>query len=200
MGTTCKTWTPTPPERLQRLSTRREEAHSRRACSEKANTGPSRCTRSQAKQSQSTQGEQLSTQIIFKPTKGHVAVMVPSPGCYMTVVDGTSKLQCHGRCDDGSDETLVSPRIAEKAVIQSIGRLHQISPITVQVALKDEKAQTFTFSRTWKVPRLVLQLAAGQRALLNVNFLVADADLIGEDMLIGRPVQEHLGVHSKTVL
>lgn len=69
------------------------------------------------------------------------------------------------------------------------------------MALKDEKeAQTFTFSREWAVPRLVLHLSVGPFALLNVTFLVADAELAENDLLIGQPVLKHLGIDLKTML
>lgn len=43
-------------------------------------------------------------------------------------------------------------------------------------------------------------MSAGPLALVNVTFLVADADLSAEDLLIGLPVLQHLGVDSKTLL
>lgn len=89
--------------------------------------------------------------------------------------DGATK-PCVGRCDDGVDESIVSPRLAESAVLNGIAKLKKIKPVTVQVALKDEKeAQLFTFLRWWAVSRLVLHLSVGPFALLNVTFLVADA-------------------------
>ena len=67
--------------------------------------------------------------------------------------------------------------------------MSKIDKVTVQVALKEgTNAQQFTFSRSWTVPRVVMHLAAGQRALLNVRFLVADADITGEDLLLGEPI------------
>ena len=86
-------------------------------------------------------------------------------------------IACSGRCDDGSDETLISPRVAETAVLKGIGRLNKIDKVVVQVALKEcDTAQQFSLSRSSTVPRVVMDLAARQLALLNVKFLVADAD------------------------
>lgn len=106
-----------------------------------------------------------------------------------------------GRCDDGADDSLVSPRLAESAVLNGVGKLKKIKPVTVQVALKDKSAaQTFTFSREWTVSRLLLHLSIGLLALLNVSFLVADAHLTEHDLLIGQPVLKHLGINYKTML
>ena len=71
----------------------------------------------------------------------------------------------------------------------------------VQVALKcGEKAQTFTANREWIIPRIVLKLTAGPLALLNVSFLVTDAEISDEDLLIGRPVPQHSGIDTRTVM
>lgn len=100
-----------------------------------------------------------------------------------------------GRCDDGSDESISSPALAQAAVLKVIGRMTAIAPVHIQVSLKDSgKPATFTFSRTWLVPRLVLQLSAGHMALLNVTFLVADDDTACKDLLVGLPVLRHLGI------
>ena len=37
-------------------------------------------------------------------------------------------------------------------------------------------------------------------ALRDVPFLVAHDDLAGEDLLVGRPVLSHMGIHSTTML
>lgn len=50
------------------------------------------------------------------------------------------------------------------------------------------------------MPRLLLHLSVGPLALLNINFLVADAELTEHDLLIGQPVLKHLGIDSKTTL
>ena len=111
-----------------------------------------------------------------------------------TTMDG------HGRCDHGSDVTIVSSRIAESAVVRGIGRLRKIKEVSAKAALKDkEDVQECSFSISWTAPRLVMELAPGQLKLLNVTFLVAD-DLAEEDLLIGFPVLGHLGFDSITML
>lgn len=105
------------------------------------------------------------------------------------------------RCDDGADESLVSPRLAKSTVLNGIKKLKKIGLVTVQVALKEKsEAQTFTFSREWAVPRLLLHLSVGPLAFLNVSFLVANAELTEPDLLIGQPVLKHLGIDSRTML
>lgn len=110
-------------------------------------------------------------------------------------------MTAHGRTDDGSDESIVSPKFAEQALLNGIGKLTKIDQVTLQVALKDgESAQEFSSSRTWTPPCTVLCLAAGPLALVNVTFLVANADLSAEELLIGLPVLQHLGINTKTLL
>ena len=76
-----------------------------------------------------------------------------------------------------------------------------IQPIMLQVALKSsDKAHTFKFSTSLTVPRTVIHVTAGQMALRNVKFLVADTELTNEDLLVGHPVLAHLGIDSKTMI
>lgn len=58
-----------------------------------------------------------------------------------------------GRADDCADESIAFSRTAEGAVLNVIGKMPKISPVTVQVALKDRsEAEKFTFSRIWRPP------------------------------------------------
>lgn len=69
------------------------------------------------------------------------------------------------------------------------------------MALKEsDTPSSLTFSRLWTIPRLVLELSAGQTALLNVEFLVADDEIACEYLLVGLTVLRHLGVDSRTLL
>lgn len=58
----------------------------------------------------------------------------------------------------------------------------------------------FTFSRTWTPPRDVLKLCGGLLALLSVRYLVADAGLPVEDLLICVLVIFLFGVDTETLL
>ncbi len=41
----------------------------------------------------------------------------------VTIHDGISTMQITGRCDDGSDDSLASSKIAQQALLEGIGRL-----------------------------------------------------------------------------
>lgn len=83
-----------------------------------------------------------------------------------------------GRADDGADVSIISGAVAEKAALNGIGKICKISPVTMQVALKDgAEAEKFTFSRTWTVPRTILKLWAGPLALFKLEHLDSDCDL-----------------------
>lgn len=160
---------------------------------EKAASGPSKSTRSQ---------QQDRDKDKYK-TAGRVQSATTPDASSMTVVfyDCDESISANGRADDGADERIVSARIADEAVTNGIGRIKKIKPVTMQVSLKvGSDAEKFTFSRTWTPTRIVMKLAAGPLALLNVELLVADADLAAEDVLIGLPVLRHLGVDTKTLL
>lgn len=93
----------------------------------------------------------------------------------MSFMDGEESKSAQGRADDAADESLVSSHLAEGVVLNGIGRMKKIKPVTLKVDLKDgEEAEKFTFSRVWTVPYIFLKLSAGPLALLNVEFLVAD--------------------------
>lgn len=167
---------------------------------EKAKDGPSKSTRGQTVDRGDAAASSSS-----KPTAGRLqtsAIDFPnSPSCPIVVSDGTTSLNGTGRCDDGSDDSIASPTIAQDAVLKGIGRLEAITPVAIQVALTaSDKPESFTFSRVWKVPRLVMELSAGRLALNNISFLVADANLSCEDVLVGHPVLKHLGIDSRTLL
>lgn len=42
-----------------------------------------------------------------------------------------------GRCEDGSDVSIASPTLVHSAVLKGNGRMKAISPVRVQVELKD---------------------------------------------------------------
>eukprot|EP00737_Agarophyton_chilense_P004416 gb/GEZJ01005548.1/.p1 GENE.gb/GEZJ01005548.1/~~gb/GEZJ01005548.1/.p1 ORF type:complete len:277 (+),score=18.39 gb/GEZJ01005548.1/:1081-1911(+) len=166
---------------------------------QKAADGPSKSTRSQNNKSGARQG--------ISNNKGTVNRLRPSsnlknpPSCLITVSDGMTSLNGTGRCDDCSDDSIVSPNLAKKAALKGIGRLSAIKTTHLSVALKSgTETQIFAFSRTWTAPRTVLHLSSGSLALQNITYLVADNDLACEELLIGRPVLRHLRVDTETLL
>ena len=121
--------------------------------------------------------------------------------CTVQLAERSASLIATGRCDDGADDTIVSPKIAQRAAIEGIGRMSRIKPVVLQVALTDGgKPQTFTMSCTWTCPRVILHLAGGKLALLNVKFLVADGDFATGDLIIGFPALRHLKVDTRKLL
>lgn len=86
------------------------------------------------------------------------------------VKEGNESIHAQGCADDGSNDLIVSSHIAEKAVLNGVGKLSIISPVAPQVALKSgtatESAKRF---RAWTSHRLVLILSAGAFGLLDVR-------------------------------
>lgn len=79
--------------------------------------------------------------------------------------------------------------------------MRAIMPVKIQVALKGSgERSTFTFLRTWKVPRLLMEFSAGQIALTNVTLLFADDETACKDFLLDLPVLRTLGIDSRTLL
>lgn len=111
---------------------------------ENAKTGPSKSIHSQvAKKSEQQKDKQQTPK-----TAGRLSTMDSSAACKITLKDDDATLPCMGRCDDGADDSLVSLGLAESAVLNGVGKLKKISPVTVHVALKNKsEAQTFTFPK-----------------------------------------------------
>lgn len=63
-----------------------------------------------------------------------------------------------------------------------------------------DQAQTFKATRRWEVPRIILKLNAGPLVLLNGSFVVINAQLAVEDLLLGPPVLKHLRINYQTIL
>lgn len=189
-------WSECPEPDAAKDAKRKELAEKRKEePAERAKDGPSKSTRAQ--KSEQSKGSES------KATTGRLKVPTVHDGPAITIelAEDTSSITCVGRCDDGSDDSLVAPHVAERAVLDGIGKIKKIDPVTVSVALKkDEEAQQFSFSRTWTVPRIILSLPSGKLAMLNVCFLVADDDLACESVLVGLPLLEHMKVDTKTML
>lgn len=167
-------------------------------------TGPLRSTRSQ----QAAVSGSASSSEKWRTDIGRVTerlrsspISISTASFPITLEDGAESITATGRTDDGSDESIASPKLAECAVLDGIVKRSKIEEVTLQVALKEgDSAQLFTFSRSWTPPRTILRLAAGPLALVNVTYLVADDDLAVEDLLIGLPVLQHLGIDTKSLL
>eukprot|EP00171_Calliarthron_tuberculosum_P022172 IDg22172t1 len=118
-----------------------------------------------------------------------------------TLVDDKAEIESVARFDDGSDDSLASRSLAEEAVLKGIGKIVAIEPVRIKGALqKISDEAIFTFSRSWKVPVIILNLKVGRMAMKNLSFLVADDQMSAEPLIIGRPVLEHFNLDTKTLL
>lgn len=123
------------------------------------------------------------------------------PSITVKLCIGTSSWTALGRAGDRIDESISSPKLVKKAVLNGIGKLAEIDRISVQVALRNSSsAETFPLSRTWTPPRVVLKLSTGPFVLVNATFPVSKADLSGQELLIRLPVLHHLGVDINNLL
>lgn len=165
---------------------------------EKARDGPSKSTRSQ------TAEPAAAIKFVKRLQDGSESgkANFDSPACRMTLKASTASHDLTGRCDDGSDESIVAPSVAEKAVLKGVGYMETIDKVCLEVALKKEESKPalYTFSRAWTVPSTILHLFAGQLALKNIRYLVADDALTCKDLLIGLPVLRHLRIDTRTLL
>eukprot|EP00171_Calliarthron_tuberculosum_P009515 IDg9515t1 len=69
--------------------------------------------------------------------------------CTISLIEGDTSKTITGRCDDRSEDSIVSPRISESTAIESIGRIARIHAVELSVAMKmkEYKPQWFRFSR-----------------------------------------------------
>lgn len=79
--------------------------------------------------------------------------------------------------------------------------MRKIDQVAIQVSLKDgDTAQTSTFSRIWTLLLKLLKLSSDPLSLVIVSFLIAEADIAEEELLIGLLVLHHLDIDTKTLL
>lgn len=105
---------------------------------EMAKDGPSKSTRGQkaAAQASSDSNAKAGGNVAgrLKPsTNQHTSSF------FVTVTDGSESMTASGRTDDGSDESIVSSKLTESAVLAGIGKMKKISPVSLQVALTDDE-------------------------------------------------------------
>lgn len=161
----------------------------------KAADGPQRNKRSKEARNERQNSETVGR---IMPTATGV-----TPNCSVKVSDGTTFINSTCRCDDGSDDSIGSPKLAEAGAIKGTRKISAIPKVTLAVALKKEtedKAEHFSFLRTRTLPRTVLHLASGNLGLFNISSLVADDDLACEALMIGRQVLQHLRVDTNILL
>lgn len=135
---------------------------------ELAKTGPSQSTWSQSEYKDKTSARLTNRKID----------MEASPSWPLVVSDGIASMLGTERCDDGRDDRIASASVGQEAVLKGIGRFEAIDLVFTQVVLtSNEKPESVTFSRLWKVFRVILLLSSGILSLTNISFLVCDAAL-----------------------
>ena len=96
---------------------------------------------------------------------------------------------------------ILSVPVLQNLLLHKVLEGLKISPVTLNLSLKHGlTGKTFTFSRSFKVPLLIMQLSAGQLELFNVSFLICDSEHSGDDLLLGLPLLTHLGIDSRIML
>lgn len=70
----------------------------------------------------------------------------------MSITYGTVSVDLTGRCDDGADERLFSPKLAELVTRKGIGKRYGITPSRLQVVFQNKvdnnsKVTMFRFSK-----------------------------------------------------
>lgn len=121
---------------------------------QKAKDGQDRCTHGQMTCDDALSSGSVSSMVgLVSKSTDTVSHRTDLPSCTMTVSDNNAFVEITGRCDYGSDESIASPKLAEQAVLNGIGRINAIPAVSVKVALtKEKEAPKFTFSRSWTVP------------------------------------------------
>lgn len=113
---------------------------------EKANTGPSRSTRGQLQKISPTENNNKTVQRLEgqSQAKSTCVHSVTTSSYLVTFTDGTESMNANGCTDDGSNKSIVSPRFAERAVLNGMGQMTKMDKVTLQVALKNTtEAQSF---------------------------------------------------------
>lgn len=92
-------------------------------------------------------------------------------------------------------------RIAEKAGLKNIGRFEAIPPVAIQVSLAtSEGPKRFILFRKGLVPRIVKKLFAANLAFHNMFFLVANAHLACEHILLWCLFEQRFGIDLRTFI
>ena len=115
---------------------------------------------------------------------------------------GNVHVEATGRFDHGSDDSLVSASLAERAIRSNIGKITCIPQTTLRMPINSNNNSTNTFvcNRVWTAPRTTFQVPSGNLALQNIAYLVIDGELLTEDLPVGRPILEHLSIDTNTLI
>lgn len=153
--------------------------------------------------SQTWKEEKVHTDVCGNQIVLCITTLRPKNGSPIEVefVDENNSSSATGRTDDGADLWIVSSGSADYAVLSGFSKMKTISLVTLQVPLKEgSDAFKFTSSQSWTASRTVPEPSAGAFVLRNIEYLVADADLVVQDLDIGLLALRRLGVDIKTLL
>lgn len=110
----------------------------------------------------------------------------------ITISDGVHEFLMQVKPDGGADESLISTSVAENAIRLGIGAIREIPPVFLKgPGKKANQTPPYFFSRIYSAPWVVVHLAVGRLAMVNVKLLVVDNEL-DPDLYIGRPVLRHM--------
>lgn len=102
----------------------------------------------------------------------------------VTLCHGDELVSASGGFDDSFDDSTASSRLREPTAFNCAGKMSDIVPVKLQAALiRGFDVQQFTFSRSLTSSRTALELSSAPLVLVNVTYLVADADPAVEDLL-----------------
>lgn len=88
----------------------------------------------------------------------------------VAVMDHQCSTLANRRTDDGNDYSIVSSKFAKKAVLNEIGKLHMINPVTLQVSLK--RARPLNLFRSQKLGLHPSFHVFGSRAVSTYKHLI----------------------------
>lgn len=130
----------------------------------------------------------------------HYVNLSPSHLFSILFSDFGASLKDTGQFDDGIEKSIESPNPALYAVIEGIVAISKINPIASQVSIQGaSEPSMFLVSSVLLVPRVVLQLLAGNMELVNISFVVADCYTVFQYLVISLPVLLRLVIYSRTL-
>lgn len=152
--------------------------------------------------SQSQKTESASTPTVSKSVGRESKLNPNDPSTFeVNLTEGDDAYVAKGHAEESTDESIISLRVVEYAVVNGIERMTNLHPVPMQVSLKyGSDAEKFTLSRTWTAPLTILKLSAGPLEHLNEYYIVTDANIFSDNILHGLLVLCHLGVDTKTLL
>lgn len=109
---------------------------------------------------------------------------------------------------DNDSEKLSRHRNFRTTSLNVIGKLSEIQPVKIKIALKYNREATFIkFLKICTLSSIVLRLTAGPLALVNVSFalvnvtfLILNCELAPKEVLLWIPLLQHLGTDTNIIL